>query len=143
MAPVDQRPEFVAQGKVDDSRTRVFGRLTQDVTAEKAPEQQPEADEDADFKLATPARQRLEKPEPEEKQEKAEGGTIRLSRAQIDELQQSLEAADPERPKGKKRSEIKPMKKKKSLFGRRKAEEDDFAEDADDSFDDSDDDFFE
>ena len=27
VAPVDERPEFVAQGKVDDSRTRIFGKL--------------------------------------------------------------------------------------------------------------------
>ena len=88
-----------------------------------------------------------EESKPEEKpdskpEEKAEE-TIRLSREEVDELRQRQAAVEKTGAAGKKRSEIKPMKKKKSIFARRKSEEDDFMDEASEGFDDSDDDFIE
>ena len=106
VAPVDERPEFVAQGKVDDSQTRVFGRLTQnDEAAAEA------------------------------------GDTIRFDRASVEEVKRREEAAA-KSAKGQKRSEIKPMKKKKKggLFGKKM--EDDLIDENDDLAD-GEDDFFE
>ena len=106
VAPVDERPEFVAQGKVDDSQTRVFGKVTEQEAAS------------------------------------AEGGdTIRFDRASVEEVKRREEAAA-KSSKGQKRSEIKPMKKKKKggLFGRKM--EDDLIEENEDLAD-GEDDFFE
>ena len=67
----------------------------------------------------------------------------RISAIQIDEIRQQLPREDKFAGKGKKRDEIKPLKKqKKGLFGRKKKEEeeDDFFEDAD--YDEGDDDLF-
>ena len=123
--PVDQRPEFVAQGKVDDSQTRIFGKLTEDA---------PKAEDKAEKPEETPEK----KPEPKPT-DKPVDETIRLDRGAIDaELLRQVERAG-----GKKRSDMKPMKKKKKgLFGR-KRNEDDFFEGEDNYSDTSDDDFIE
>jgi len=126
VAPVDQRPEFVAQGKVDDSQTRIFGRM--DVEAALEEEAKTAAAEpEAEPEQAAPVQEA-----PSE--EPAAGETIRISREQIEEIREK-QAESEDRfaaKKGKKRDEIKPMKKKKKgfLFGRGKADdEDDFVED--------------
>ena len=121
VVPVDQRPEFVAQGKVDDSQTRIFGKLKDET--QSAPE----------------APKAAQAPQPEEKPAEAESDTIRIDRAAIDaEMKRQADAAG----SGKKRSELKPMKKKKKgLFGRKREDDDLF--DGEDTFDDTDDDFIE
>ena len=134
VAPVDQRPEFVAQGKVDDSQTRIFGKLTNEPAEQEQKPVQPEEQ--------PPVKARREKPEAQNTPEEASGETIRLSREEMDELRLWQSAAEKAGAKGKKRSEIKPMKKK-PLFGRHKEEEDFFMDEADEGFDDSDDDFIE
>lgn len=121
VVPVDQRPEFVAQGKVDDSQTRIFGKLSDE--AQTLTADAPKADE----------------AKAEEKPDEAGGETIRLDRGAIDEIKQREEQANAA-PKGKKRGEIKPMKKK-GLFGKKRQEDDLF--DGEDQFDDSEDDFIE
>ena len=177
VAPVDQRPEFIAQGKVDDSQTRIFGRLqveqaiqeekasekTAPAPAKEAPkpsepkpaEPKPAAPKAAVIRKAEPRRniedelakleQEEEKPEPKAEEPKAEEATIRISREKIDEIRAAEKREDTfkESRKGHTRSEIKPMKKKKSfLFGKKdkKMEEDDmfeeveYADDEDDLF---------
>ena len=123
VAPVDQRPEFVAQGKVDDSQTLIFGKLTENVPA--APEA-PKED--------TPEAPKAEKPD-----DKADE-TIRLDRAAIDaELKRQTAQADAAHT-GKTRSELTPMKKKKrGLFGRKHSDDDLFENE--ETFSDEDDDF--
>ena len=133
VAPVDERPEFVAQGKVDDSQTRIFGKLptvqeieraVKEAEAKKKPE--PAAAVQTDAVKADPA---------------VQGDTVRFDREAVSEVNRREEAA--KAAKGKKRNEIKPMKKKKGgLFGKKKAEEDDLI-DADEDFDDGEDDFIE
>lgn len=140
VAPVDQRPEFVAQGKVDDSRTRIFGRLNTEEALSAAKEQAPAAPQEPQ-----PAPQEPQTA-PQEEPAANPGETIRISRAQIDEIRRQEEREDSyaDGKKGRKRSEIKPMKKKKKgfFFGGRKDDEDDFVED--DAQDDAgDDDLFE
>ena len=137
VAPVDQRPEFVAQGKVDDSQTRIFTPVY-----DEAPE------------IPAPAFEAPAVPEvpvaPVMEDDPDAGQTIRLDRRQLDELREQQELLEREdkfaKKGGKKRNEIKPMKKK-GLFGgfgkkNKKAvsEEDDFVEDYDgeDDFDDDD-----
>ncbi|MDO5377931.1 MAG: hypothetical protein Q4G52_06320 [Clostridia bacterium] len=122
VAPVDQRPEFIAQGKVDDSQTRVFTRLAD---SDGKPKEEPAKAADAE-----------RKDEPEKPAKAEEGAeTIRFSRAELDDALKRQSG-------GRKRSEIKPMKKKKKgLFGRKEAEDD--LVDAEDDFDHSDDDFIE
>ena len=122
VAPVDERPEFVAQGRVDDSRTRVFGRIEEPAPAVKQP---PVAPAPAEPAVLT-----------EEPVTAMGGETVRLTREQTQELRKAAKG------KGSTRKEIKPMKKR-GLFGKRKAEEEeDFFLD-EDEFEDSDDDFFE
>ena len=120
VAPVEERPEFVAQGKVDDSQTRIFGKLPTDEEAKK---------ESGEAK-AEPEAEAVKDPA-------VQGDTVRLDRQTINEVNRREEAA-----RGKKRSEIKPMKKKRGLFGKRKAEDDDLI-DGDDDLDGGEDDFFE
>ena len=128
VAPVDERPEFVAQGKVDDSQTRIFGKLN--VQAEEAVQEAALAIEKAVEAL----------PVVEQIPDAVQGDTVRLDRAVIEEVNRREEAVK-QAPKGKKRDEIKPMKKKKGgFFGRKKIEEDDLL-DADEDFDDGEDDF--
>ena len=122
VAPVEERPEFVAQGKVDDSQTRIFGKLPTDGEEQKGAEEakaEPTAGAEA---VKDPA---------------VQGDTVRFDRQTINEVNRREEAA-----RGKKRSEIKPMKKKRGLFGKRKAEDDDLI-DGDDDLDGGEDDFFE
>ena len=89
--------------------------------------------------------QKEEKPELKAEEPKAEEATIRISREKIDEIRAAEKREDTfkENRKGHTRSEIKPMKKKKSfLFGKKdkKKEEDDmfeeveYADDEDDLF---------
>ncbi|MGN0996994.1 MAG: hypothetical protein ACI4PG_08785 [Candidatus Ventricola sp.] len=135
VAPVDQRPEFVAQGKVDDSKTRVFGRLA----VEQAVQAEQDGREAAETEgLAHDAAAREEAVDAGAQA----GETIRFSPEQAEALRR--QEADPYAAQGRagrKRSDIKPMKKKKrGLFGR-KDDEDDFVEDG--GADDGDDDLFE
>ena len=161
VAPVDQRPEFVAQGKVDDSQTRIFGKIQmekeiqEEQAAQKKTAEPAKEAPKADVRKAEPRRNieeeltRLEKKEktPEVKAEepKAEEATIRISREKIEEIRTAEQREDNFRKshKGQTRGEIKPMKKKKSfLFGKKdkKKEEDDmfeeveYADDEDDLF---------
>jgi len=128
VAPVDQRPEFIAQGKVDDSETRIFGRMA----VQTAIEEEAKAAAEAAQEPAAPVKEASVKEAPAE--EPAAEETIRISREQIEEIRgKQAEREDTfSGKKGKKRDEIKPMKKKKKgfLFGRGKADdEDDFVED--------------
>jgi hypothetical protein len=130
VAPIDQRPEFIAQGKVDESESRIFGRMAVQAALEEemkaaAPvvEEQPEA--------PAPA---AEEPVIPQAEEPAAGETIRISREQIEEIREKQAEREDAfaGKKGKKRGEIKPMKKKKKgfLFGRSKADDEyDFVED--------------
>lgn len=110
VAPIEDRPEFVPQGRVDDSQTRIFGKLT---------------------------------PEDVKPKSEAEQETIRLSGEDIQAIREQTRK-DTFAGHGKKRDEIKPMKKKKGLFGRgRKDQDDDFVIDPNAQNDDDDDDLFE
>ena len=124
VAPVDQRPEFIAQGKVDDSQTRIFGRLPeQEAAMAKAAESAPvQAEADAQ---EAPAEQ-----------------TIRLSRDQMETALREAEAKAAGPKADKKAPKAKKEKKKKGFFARHKDEDDDFV-DADDPRENPDDDFFE
>ena len=129
VAPVDERPEFVAQGKVDDSQTRIFGKMPTAQEIEKAVKEAEAAKKQepaADAAKADPA---------------VQGDTVRFDREAVSEVNRREEAA--KAAKGKKRNEIKPMKKKKGgLFGKKKKEDDDLI-DVDDDLDDGEDDFIE
>lgn len=143
VAPVDQRPEFIAQGKVDDSATRIFGRLTEDVEIPVKQDTTRVKPIRTSVQGASAAPAAKEAPEKEAVQEESASATIRLNKAQVDEIRQQLPREDKFAGKGKKREEIKPLKKqKKGLFGRRKKadDEDDFLEEAD--YEDGDDDLF-
>ena len=135
VVPVDQRPEFIAQGKVDDSQTRIFSGLAGEVA--QAGEKIAKDDSQirpvhkvADLFAEAPVIDEQAGPAKTEAEQ-----TIRLSRDQIDEIRQQQEPReDKYAGRGKKKDEIKPMKKQKKgfLFGRKKAkdeEEDDFVED--------------
>ena len=127
VAPVEERPEFTPQGKVDDSKTRIFGKLDMENAVK---EEQKKAEEAPKAETAETA--------PEAGQE-----TIRLSGEDVQKLKTQVRE-DHFGVKGKKREEIKPMKKKKGLFGlgKKKDEDDDFLIDANDD-DEDDDDLFE
>lgn len=127
VAPVEERPEFTPQGKVDDSKTRIFGKLDVENAVQ---EEQAKAEE-------------APKAEPEAPKSEAGQETIRLSGEDMQKLKAQARE-DHFGVKGKKREEIKPMKKKKGLFGlgKKKDEDDDFLIDANDD-DEDDDDLFE
>lgn len=140
VAPVDERPEFIAQGRVDDSQTRIFGRIDEEETLAAAAYEGPNVK--GDSTETTEETEKVGKAEKvlEAKAESAQEETIRLSRSAIEEETRRQTAA---KAKGSKRSEIKPLKKKKKgLFSFVKEEEDDF-EEPDDDFGDGDDDFIE
>ncbi|MBP3655104.1 MAG: hypothetical protein J6K32_00230 [Clostridia bacterium] len=113
--PVDQRPEFIAQGRVDDSQTRIFGK------AHGWEEAQPAAPQEETQVVPPAAEQPAAEPQMEE--------TIRLSRQEMNDALKE-KAAKAEKPK-----------KKKGLFGRRKDEDEDFV-DSDEAKGNPDDDFF-
>lgn len=119
VAPVEERPEFVAQGKVDASQTRIFGKLTPEALAAEAAVKAEEA--------------------PKAEQPEAAQETIRLGREEMEAIRAREDAF---KGAGKTRKEIKPMKKKKGFFGRKKEEADDFVEEPEMDGD-EDDDFFE
>ena len=125
VAPVEERPEFTPQGRVDDSKTRIFGRLD----VENAVKEEQKKAEEA--------------PKAEEPKDEAGQETIRLSGEDMQKLKAQARE-DHFGVKGKKRDEIKPMKKKKGLFGlgKKKDEDDDCLSDPDDGGD-EDDDLFE
>ena len=126
VAPVDERPEFVPQGKVDDSKTRIFGKLD----VENAVKEERKKAEEAP------------KAEPVEQKPEAGQETIRLSGEEMQKLKAQARE-DHFGVKGQKRDEIKPMKKKKGLFGLgKKKDDDDFFID-DEINEDDDDDLFE
>ena len=126
VAPVDERPEFVPQGKVDDSKTRIFGKLD----VENAVKEERKKAEEAP------------KAEPVEQKPEAGQETIRLSGEEMQKLKAQVRE-DHFGVKGQKRDEIKPMKKKKGLFGLgKKKDDDDFFID-DEINEDDDDDLFE
>ena len=141
VVPVDQRPEFIAQGKVDDSQTRIFGKLADEVAQAAAPKAEEPAEVPAVNKVADLFK---EAQAIEEQPEGKADQTIRLSRAQIEEIRQQQEPReDKYAGSGKKKDEIKPMKKKGlfSGFGKKKkteADEDDVVEDIDGDSDDDD-----
>ena len=112
--PVDQRPEFVAQGKVDDSRTRKFGRVV-----EEAP--QPAAEQEPAGDTIRLDRESVEEIKRREEQEEKKG--------------KRRENAKPD---------VKPAKKKRGMFGKKTDEDDDlFGYDGDEElYDDLDDDEF-
>ena len=124
VAPVEERPEFTPQGKVDDSKTRIFGKLD----VENAVNEEQKKAEEA--------------PKAEQKNEAGQE-TIRLTGEEVQKLKAQVRE-DLFGMKGKKRDEIKPMKKKKGLFGlgKKKDEDDDFLIDESDD-DEDDDDLFE
>ena len=132
VVPVDQRPEFIAQGKVDDSQTRVFGGLAMELSDVQA-----QSEEKPEVMEAAPAADMEIGMEEADAAGSSEGDTIRLDRAQIDEINQGTQRRDAFR-KGKKRGEIKPMKKGFGLFGKKKPKkqenEDDFIEDFEEDF---------
>lgn len=110
VAPIEDRPEFVPQGKVDDSQTRIFGKLTPESVK---PEETPKNN--------------------------AEQETIRLTGEDVQAIREQTRK-DTFAGHGKKRGEIKPMKKKKGLFGLGKKDtDDDFFIDPDAQNDDDDD----
>ena len=125
VAPVDQRPDFVAQGKVDDSETRVFSGLRGEEMASEETKVIPE--------VKLPAQEKAE-----EEPAVGDGETIRMG-----PVQPAPARRQPPREKGNTIKDAKPMKKKKKgLFGRDDA--DDLIEDDDGvDFTDSDDDFIE
>ena len=146
VAPVDQRPEFIAQGKVDDSQTRIFSGLAGEVALEAL-----KNDAQSDIQTVSkvfdlfadaPA---VADAEPAGEAEQ----TIRLSRAQVEEIRQQQEPREDKYVgRGKKKEEIKPLKKQKKsfLFGKKKAkteDEDDFVEDFAEGEDYDDEDLFE
>ena len=146
VAPVDQRPEFIAQGKVDDSQTRIFGGLAGEMVQEeiKHAAKVETVHKVADLFAEAPViEEKNETPADEAEQ------TIRLSRDQIEEIRQQQEPReDKYAGRGKKKDEIKPMKKQKKgfLFGKKKAkveDEDDFVEDFAEGEDYDDEDLFE
>lgn len=118
VAPVEERPEFTPQGKVDDSKTRIFGKLDMENAVK---EEQKKAEEAPKAETA-----------PEAGQE-----TIRLSGEDVQKLKTQVRE-DHFGVKGKKRDEIKPMKKGLFGFGK-KNDDDDFLIDSDDDGDDDDD----
>lgn len=135
VVPVDQRPEFVAQGKVDDSQTRIFSKLVDEVAQAAAPEAEKAEEVPAVNKVAD-----LFKEAPTVEEQPTEQ-TIRLNRAQIEEICQQQPREDKYAGSGKKKDEIKPMKKKGLFSGfgkKKKAEEDDFVEENGDDPDDDD-----
>ena len=140
VVPVDQRPEFIAQGRVDDSQTRIFGRLAEELTAaEMAEAVKAEAAKAEAEKAETPV-EAEEPAAPQTPASETAEQTIRLDKAQIDEINQGAQRKDTF-GKGKKSEDIKPMKKGFSLFGGKKKkheDEDDFVEEIDDDFDDDD-----
>ena len=126
VAPVEERPEFVPQGKVDDSKTRIFGKL------------------DVENAVKEERKKAEEAPKAEHVEQKPEAGqeTIRLSGEEMQKLKAQVRE-DHFGVKGQKRDEIKPMKKKKGLFGLgKKKDDDDFFID-DEINEDDDDDLFE
>lgn len=142
VAPVDQRPEFVAQGKVDDSETRIFAPLYDEMPEMQEAMEMPVVSEIPVTPAASITPVSVMDDDPDA------GQTIRLDRRQLDELREQQEMAEREDKfagKGKKRKDIKPMKKK-GLFGgfgkkakKAKDDEDDFVEEYDeDDFDDDD-----
>ena len=121
VAPVEERPEFTPQGKVDDSKTRIFGKLDMENAVKQ---EQKKAEEAPKAETAETA--------PEAGQE-----TIRLSGEDVQKLKAQVRE-DHFGVKGKKRDEIKPMKKGLFGFGK-KNDDDDFLIDSDDDGDDDDD----
>ena len=148
VAPVDQRPEFIAQGKVDDSQTRIFSGLAGEVALE-ALKSDAHSDIQPVHKVADLFTDLPELADDEQPAVEAEQ-TIRLSRAQVEEIRQQQEEPREDKyiGRGKKKEEIKPMKKQKKgfLFGKKKAkvqDEDDFVDDLAEGEDYDDEDLFE
>ncbi len=148
VVPVDQRPEFIAQGKVDDSQTRIFSGLAGEVAQAEEKTVKPEPAIQAVHKVADLFADAPMIGEQSDAAGEAEQ-TIRLSRDQIEEIRQQQEPReDKYAGRGKKKDEIKPMKKQKKgfLFGKKKAkveDEDDFVEDFAEGEDYDDEDLFE
>ena len=121
VAPVEERPEFTPQGKVDDSKTRIFGKLDMENAVREEQKKAEEAPKAETAETATEAGQE----------------TIRLSGEDVQKLKAQVRE-DHFGVKGKKRDEIKPMKKGLFGFGK-KNDDDDFLIDSDDDGDDDDD----
>ena len=121
VAPIDERPDFIAQGPVDDSQTRVFGKLaTQEMI-----EQEMKAEKAAPVQEAAPAEEIPSDP------------TIRLSGEEVEQIRKGEAKA------AKKNREMKKSKKGLFGFGKKKEEDDNFIDDEFDELDGEDDDFIE
>ncbi|MBQ7887394.1 MAG: hypothetical protein IJ313_10945 [Clostridia bacterium] len=149
VAPVDQRPEFIAQGKVDDSQTRIFSGLAGEVAQAEEKSMAAQSEIKPVHKVADLFAEDAAAEENAEALKAEAEQTIRLSREQIEEIRQQQEPREDKYAKGgKKKDEIKPMKKQKKgfLFGRKKEkaeDEDDFVEDFPEGEDFDDEDLFE
>lgn len=119
VAPVEDRPEFVAQGAVDDSQTRVFGKFdTQEMKA---------------ITKETTA-------EPTASEPDASEPTIRFNAQQLEEILEGEKKSEKRKPARE------ALKKKKSFFGfgrKKEKDEDDFIDDEIDDLDGDEDDFIE
>ena len=134
VAPVGERPDFVAQGRVDDSQTRVFSRvMPQNGSAEDAPQAMDAPEQSIPQTDAGMA---------DEQNDLQADRTIRFDRSQIDQVAAEAQRRDVYDKGGKKREDIKPMKKKFG-FGKKKKDEDEFDEDEMLNLSDDDDDLFE
>ncbi len=122
VAPVDERPDFIAQGPVDDSETRVFGKLDTDVLAQE------------ELKLDAPVKEEAPAQTPDDP-------TIRFSSEQVEEIRKG--EAQQKVKKDKKSREMKKSKKGLFGFGKKKDEDDSFIDDEFDELDGDEDDFIE
>ena len=122
VAPVDERPDFIAQGPVDDSQTRVFGRLDTQALAQE------------ELKLDAPVKETDAVKTPDDP-------TIRFSSEQVEELRKS--EVQQKAKKDKKSREMKKSKKGLFGFGKKKDEDDSFIDDEFDELDGDEDDFIE
>ena len=146
VVPVDERPEFVAQGKVDDSETRVFSKvkdqLDGDTRVQKPVRESEQAQEVPAQRTATRrtaaqavtdetrVQPRVQAADPvandsEGIRSAANGETIRLNNAEMAELVKKQER----KSAGNTIKSAKPMKKKKKGFFFSRDDEDDLLED--------------
>ena len=124
VAPIDERPDFIAQGPVDDSQTRVFGKInTQELIDEEIRKEE----------------MKLEKPIAAPQEEAPADPTIRLNAEQVEQIRKG----EAKKGKNKKNREMKKSKKGFLGLGGKKEEEDDFIDDEFDELDGTEDDFIE
>lgn len=121
VAPIDERPDFIAQGPVNDSQTRVFGKLaTQEMIEEEMKREKPAA-----------------APEAAPAEEVPTDPTIRLSGEEVEQIRKSGKKTQ------NKNQEMKKSKKGLFGFGKKKEADDNFIDDEFDELDAEEDDFIE